>query len=174
MGKKLCRGDPQRRSPKPSLAPFLYLAHPIRPHASALKNAGLAYLNLVKSKREDGEHQRDILRMPHDPLGATPLLPWVAKTDESCLLQEELLGDCLGNAQGRMLRSVISQETIGLIRDRRKTYRAEGDWRGAASARFMQLWKEFLEHKDAPLDSQYDAVRTIYEHVLGRLRARDG
>ena len=33
----------------------------------------------------------------------------------------------------------------------------------------MQLWKDFLEHEDAPLDSQYDIIVNIYNSLLDRL-----
>lgn len=35
----------------------------------------------------------------------------------------------------------------------------------------MQMWKEFLDHEDAPLDSQYGAIRDIYGQVADRLGA---
>lgn len=49
------------------------------PQASVLKNAGLAYLNLVRSPRQPGvggTEEDDVLIFPADPLGATSLLPW--------------------------------------------------------------------------------------------------
>lgn len=46
--------------------------------------------------------------------------------------------------------------------------RAVGDWRNEASTRFMVMWKEFVEHEKAPLDSQYDTVRDIYQQLVGR------
>lgn len=49
--------------------------------------------------------------------------------------------------------------------------RAAGNWRNEASVRFMRMWKDFLDHEDAPLDSQYDTVRQIYAQLVGRLGA---
>lgn len=49
--------------------------------------------------------------------------------------------------------------------------RAADNWRNEASVRFMTMWKEFLDHEDAPLDSQYDTVRQIYGQLVGRFGA---
>lgn len=46
-----------------------------------------------------------------------------------------------------------------------------GDWRGAASVRFMDRWNDFLEHEDAHLDAQFDMVRDIHERLTERLGA---
>lgn len=130
-----------------------------RPHASTLKNAGLAYLNLVKSPREDVEYRRDIIHIPHDPLGAASLLPWGIETDRSYPQQD----NCIKDAH--------SPTTKATPRSNRKAKakKAEDGWRDTAAARFMQLWKDFLEHPDAPLDSQYDIVLNIYDSLLDRL-----
>ncbi|CAM9235874.1 unnamed protein product [Ectocarpus sp. 13 AM-2016] len=54
------------------------------PQASVLKNAGLAYLNLVRLSRQQSVEREggdeDVLITPPDPLGATSLLPWKTET----------------------------------------------------------------------------------------------
>lgn len=47
--------------------------------------------------------------------------------------------------------------------------KAKGSWRSEASTRFMHMWKQFLDHEDAPLDSQYGTVRDIYGKLVGRV-----
>lgn len=39
-------------------------------------------------------------------------------------------------------------------------------WRQGASARFLEVWRAFLEHEDARKDSQYDTIRQMYERVI--------
>lgn len=137
-----------------------------RPRASTLKNAGLAYLNLVKAPREDAEYQRDTIRIPHDPLGAASLLPWGLETDRS-YPQQGVMDDCIGDAHSYWKRP-ITQATPRPSR-KPKAKKAQDGWRDTAATRFMQLWKDFLEHEDAPLDSQYDIIHNIYNSLLDRL-----
>ena len=143
----------------PRILPGLRYRVHFRPHASTLKNAGLAYLNLVKSPREDVEYHRDIIHIPHDPLGAASLLPWGIETGGSYPQQDDCIEDT---------HSPTPQATPRSSR-KPKAKRAEDGWRDTAAVSFMQLWKDFLDHEDAPLDSQYDIIVNIYNSLLDRL-----
>lgn len=181
------------------------------------KNAGLAYLNLVRSPRQPGVGKEDVLVTPHDPLGAAPLLPWkteafVAEADDHHQVVHEgrfsvngdedghhcpaLYGGKAGHRGGERrgrggemgatsplhtgasmgaepseastLTRSNSHGSSGSIGSGSK---AMGNWRSEASTRFMHMWKQFLDHEDAPLDSQYGTVRDIYEKLVGHLGA---
>ena len=47
--------------------------------------------------------------------------------------------------------------------------RAVGGWREGASTRFMEVWRQFLEHEDAPLDPQYGTAREVDEVLVERV-----
>lgn len=186
------------------------------PRASDYKNAGLAYLNLVRSPRQSGfgNEETDELVTPNDPLGAAPLLPWQTEVflmetvhrqvsgKRSAFNGEEggdhyycpaldypgKAGDIGGEGRRResKLRAASTLRTAASARTKpseagtlassniyggssSSNSRAIGSWRNDASTRFMHMWKQFLDHADAPLDSQYATVRDIYEKLVGRL-----
>ncbi|CAM9315112.1 unnamed protein product, partial [Hapterophycus canaliculatus] len=182
------------------------------PQASVWKNAGLAYLNLVRSPRQSGAggtEEDDVLVIPTDPLGATSLFPWKTATvvaakytisrshvhdddddDDGRGVCPPLYKGDSGAGEGRGRRGVkasertnpsltlttmsgAASETHSLKKQNRQDdtggkRRAVGNWRNEASVRFMLMWKRFLEHEDAPLDSQYGTVRDIYGQLVGR------
>lgn len=156
--------------PPRRLSPYPPNCRDARPrYASTLKNAGLAYLNLVKSPRQDSGGEQDVLLIPYDPLGAAPLLPWKIEGDSTRRKsQRELDNQCADNGHDATKISAVRGLTIKTEGGVRPS-RAVGDWRASASARFMQLWKYFLEHEDAPLDSQYHTIRNIYEQLRSKI-----
>lgn len=184
------------------------------PRASVYKNAGLAYLNLVRSPRQTSPENEggDVLVTPQDPLGAASLLPWKTETfvaenghhqanknrpsslnadgdgDHCPALYGGKGGDSEGEGRGRgrkpgatsplRAEASVGTETSGggtLAKSNNhgsgcssSSSKAIGSWRNDASTRFMHMWKQFLDHEDAPLDSQYDTVRDIYGNLIGR------
>lgn len=145
--------------------------------ASMLKNAGLAYLNLVRSPRQNSE---DKPPTPQDPLGAASLLPWeaqdVAATHRLLKTRDDECGALMvrgaENAQQNSKeRAMMLTSTALATTADGSTSRAVGNWRNEASTRFMQLWKEFLDHEDASLDSQYGTIRDIYGQLVNRVGA---
>ncbi|CAM9546150.1 unnamed protein product, partial [Scytosiphon promiscuus] len=168
------------------------------PQASVLKNAGLAYLNLVRSPRQPaagGTREDDVLIASANPLGGTSLLPWetipVAATkvvSSSGYLHDyrhrrqqrggrhQLASNDDNDEESGMTVSGIKPESRGL-KEKNSGYlitgksKAVGSWRNEASVRFMLMWKHFLEHDNAPLDNQYETVRDIYGQLIGRFGA---
>ncbi len=185
---------------------FAYSRRP--PQASVFKNAGLAYLNLVRSPHQPGgfgDEKDGLLVTPLDPFGAASLLPWdtdpfVAdmehrpQTETHALLDgDEHGGGCPalsggktgGDAGGkltavpRVSEAAAAAETsenggLAMTASRTGRSRAVGSWRSEASARFMHMWKQFLDHENATLDKQYGTVRDIYRQLVGRLGGGGG
>lgn len=186
-----------------------------------MKNAGLAYLNLVRSPRQQGFGGREedgVLVVSDDPLGATPLLPWktAAVVAEDGAVHRGYLHDgrnhqvegenglashedgssggggvcpplygrdgAAGPGGPKVINSVPSNPALEVKATSRAESgkrhsssrgtgiksRAVGGWRNEASLRFMLMWKQFLEHEGALLDSQYGTVRNIYEQLVDR------
>ena len=162
-------------------------SYPRPPQASTLKNAGLAYLNLVKYVPQGRENdKKDVLLTPYDPLGAAFLLPWkiegvtpLHRQCNSCFSDDCIAtrgdaaeGQVNGRGEGKRTRRTTGRGVAATTRGSSLgPSKAVGNWRNEASVRFMQVWKEFLDHEDAALDSQYDAVRDIYGQVADRLGA---
>lgn len=166
------------------------------PQPSTLKNAGLAYLNLARYAPQGGRENdnKDVLLTPYDPLGAASLLPWKIEGvlplhhrqretfDDDCIAPprggEEAAAAAEGQANGRRVdtktRETNTKAEVAAATGEEAGLgpsKAVGKWRNEASVRFMRVWKEFLDHEDAALDSQYDAVRDIYGQLADRLGA---
>lgn len=73
--------------------------------------------------------------------------------------------------EGTEIGMLARRKTHSSIRCSDNGSRAAGNWRNEASVRFMLMWKLFLDHENAPLDSQYDTVRQIYGQLVGRFGA---
>lgn len=188
-------GKRNKKTPPPPYLTFACPAPGLRPpQASTLKNAGLAYLNLARYASQQGGREndkKDVLFTPYDPLGAASLLPWKIEGvlplfrrqrnffNDNCISARGEVAAAEGRANGRQeytkTRRAIGQEVVGATTRESSLLigpsKAVGNWRNEASVRFMQVWKEFLDHEDATLDSQYDAVREIYGKLADRLGA---
>lgn len=183
----------EQELPPPPYFTFSCHASGLRPpQASTLKNAGLAYLNLARYAPQQGgldNDKKDVLFTPYDPLGAASLLPWKIEGvlpllhrqrkffNDDCLAARGEAAATEGRAYGRReytkTRRATGEEVAGATTRESSLgpSKSVGNWRNEASVRFMQVWKEFLDHEDAVLDSQYDAVRDIYGKLADRLGA---
>lgn len=146
------------------------------PSSSVLKNAGLAYLHLVKSSARDAD---DVLMIPFDPLNAAPLLPWTTMVRAGGCTDAE--GSRASGRKGEMKESERRRRTesegitsvatsVSFVTGRMG---AAGGWRNGAATRFLEMWSMFLEHEDARVDEQYGTIREIYERVVKRVDPRE-
>ncbi|CAN0030397.1 unnamed protein product [Choristocarpus tenellus] len=107
--------------------------------AATLKNAGLAYLNLVRSPVSGA-----VTGLPHikDPLGASELLPWNVSPHTDLMVKAAGAGTGLEGGGG------------------------DRQWKDIAATRFVELWGYFLAHEDSHQDPQYSVIQNMYNTVV--------
>lgn len=125
-----------------------------------------------------------------DPLDASSLLPWKLNSISTAgtTLTSTTNTDVNAHQQGNDRRAAGGRTTsgddgrggsdsTGGDSDGDDSLREKldpGKWKEAASTRFMELWGDFLEHKDAPHDEQYGIIKDIYTRIVDNIAKSKG